>query len=190
MQSFNMTLNVFQINDSLHSNTLLWVDCQFKSGMNWWPFRCWCLAESHQTYSNGVSSLNRTPPPHPTPTVNWPLWPPAWDCYHCSFQELVLRRLPQTPRGPEPCKTNKGTIKTKLKKDTKKEHLIQAVPQKSYVFTWNFLEVVKRGRLAREAVIGVIVRHDGGRTDLAEFVLGTVQATPDGVQVVLPAVPH
>lgn len=64
------------------------------------------------------------------------------------------------------------------------------IPQKSYVFTWNFLEVVERGRLAREAVVGVIVGHDGGGADLAEFILGTMQATPHCVQVVLPAVPH
>lgn len=65
-----------------------------------------------------------------------------------------------------------------------------AIPQQSYVFAWNFLQLVERGGLARKAVVGVVVRHDGGGADLAEFVLGAVQATPHCVQVVLPAVPH
>lgn len=37
-------------------------------------------------------------------SMNWPLWPPAWDCYHCSSLQLVLRTLPQTHHGQEPWK--------------------------------------------------------------------------------------
>lgn len=65
-----------------------------------------------------------------------------------------------------------------------------AVPEKCYVLAWDFFQVIEWRRLPREAVVGVVVRHDGGGANLAQFVLGAVQASPDRVQVILPAIPH
>lgn len=66
----------------------------------------------------------------------------------------------------------------------------RTLPQESYVFAWNFLQLIERGSLSCKAVVRVVIRHDGGGADLAEFVLWTVQASPHCMQVVLPAVPH
>lgn len=64
------------------------------------------------------------------------------------------------------------------------------VPQKCYILAGNFPQFIKWSSLPRKAVVGVVVRHDGGGANLAQFVLWTVQTPPHCMQVVLSAVPH
>lgn len=135
-------------------------------------------------------------------SMNWPLWPPAWDCYHRSSLQLVLRTLPQTHHGQEPWKNKWIKKNWKLKYCASSQRDIRtsdwhfdtmsscAVPQKCYILTGNFLQFIERGSFPRKAVVGVVVRHDGGGANLAQFVLWTVQTPPHCMQVVLPAVPH
>lgn len=68
--------------------------------------------------------------------------------------------------------------------------LDQTVPEECDVLAGNFLQVAERRGLAGEAVVGVVVRHDGGGADLAQLVLWALQTPPHSVQVVLPAIPH
>lgn len=65
----------------------------------------------------------------------------------------------------------------------------QAVPQECDVLAGNFFQVAERCGLASEAVVGVVVSHDGGGADLAKLVLWTLQTAPHSVQVILAAVP-
>lgn len=133
----------------------------------------------------------------------WPLWPPAWDCYHRSTLQFVLRTLPQTHRGREPWKTSeRKNKKWKPKCCASSEKDITTsdwyfdimpsctVPQKCYILAGNFPQFIKWSSLPRKAVVGVVVRHDGGGANLAQFVLWTVQTPPHCMQVVLSAVPH
>lgn len=59
------------------------------------------------------------------------------------------------------------------------------IPQQGDVLAWHLLEVAERGGLAGEAVVGVVVSHDGGGADLTQLVLRTLEPHPDRVQVVL-----
>lgn len=127
-------------------------------------------------------------------SMSWPLWPPAWDCYHHSSLELVLHRLHQMHHGPEPWK-NKLTYvsaQTAIRSSNWHFDIMSrcAVPEKCYVFARNFLQFIEWGSLPCKAVVGVVVCHDGGGANLAQFVLWTVQTAPHCMQVVLPPVPH
>lgn len=64
------------------------------------------------------------------------------------------------------------------------------VPEECDVLARHLLQFVERGGLPREAVVGVVVGHDGGGADLAQFVLWALQAAPHGVQIALPSEPH
>lgn len=63
-------------------------------------------------------------------------------------------------------------------------------PEQGDVLAWNLLQVAERRGLACEAVVGVVIGHDGGGADLAQLVLWALQTPPYSMQVVLPAVPH
>jgi len=47
----------------------------------------------------------------------------------------------------------------------------------------HFLQVVDGRRLAPEAVVGVVVGHDGGGAQLAELAVWTLQLQLDGLQL-------
>lgn len=47
----------------------------------------------------------------------------------------------------------------------------------------HLLQVVDGRRLAGEAVVGVVVGHDGGGTQLAQLAVGALQLQLDGLQL-------
>ena len=64
-----------------------------------------------------------------------------------------------------------------------------ALPGEGDVAAWHLLQVVDGCRLAGKAVVGVVVRHDGGGPQLAQLAVGALELQLDGLQLcVLPSV--
>lgn len=57
------------------------------------------------------------------------------------------------------------------------------VPGEGDVAARHFLQVVDRRRLAGETVVWVVVGHDGGRPQLAELAVWTLQLQLDRLQL-------
>lgn len=57
------------------------------------------------------------------------------------------------------------------------------LPGERNVSPWHFLQVVDRGRFASEAVVGVVVCHDGGGPQLTELAVWTLQLQLNGLQL-------
>lgn len=56
-------------------------------------------------------------------------------------------------------------------------------PGKGNVSSRHFLQVIDWGRLACKAVVGVVVRHDGGGSQFTELAVWTLQLKLDGLQL-------
>lgn len=66
---------------------------------------------------------------------------------------------------------------------------LQHLPNEGDMLPGHLLEVADGRRLASEAVVGVVVGHDGGGAELAQLILRALQLQLHGLQLlVLPAV--